>query len=96
MEGIMLGILVYILAVGGKVFLLKMVQWPVLGVMAEWYLNSFGDAGTGYFANMAYGIAAINIIVLAYAVVTKAPRLSYNAIKWGYTRLTETPKGQAL
>lgn len=96
MEGILLGILIFILGMGGKAYLLIMAKWPILGPVIEWYLNTWGDIGTGFNATVFYGVSTLTFFITAYWTVFHAPFVMYRGIKWVIVRRAQASKEQGV
>lgn len=72
-ESLILGSLVWILAVGGKVFLQTMASLPVIGGLAAWYLNWVGPLPEGVTSNLVYGAMAAQLVILPLGTLMYAP-----------------------
>ena len=73
LAGMILGSLVWVAAVGGKVALLTMATWPVIGGLAAWYFDLIGPLSDGLASNLVYGVMAAQVIFLPLGALLYVP-----------------------
>lgn len=78
----LLGSLIWILALGGKAFLLLLAQQPLIGPVAAWYMGLVGELGSGVSSNLVYGAMCVQLLVLSLAPVLYGPALLQKVFAW--------------
>lgn len=76
----MVGLFVLIVTIGGKTMLLMLSSLPIIGPIAAWYMGYVGQIGHGLVANMIYGGMAVQLVLMALAVLLYGPRLAWKGV----------------
>lgn len=72
-EGLILGMLIAVVAVGGEAVFAALGSLPVIGGVASWYSGLIGPLQPGLSANLIYGVMAAQVVILPLSILLCGP-----------------------